>query len=132
MTGSDFSAALIGAGVALVVALVTSTGAFLLQRSKLREELRTEFMAESAIRLLLNSQRYPKRSFLQLQHRIGGFTDNELRQKLVRAGAVRFTIDGYEYWGLISRNLEYLDASDVRETGPSVQTDPRPDSDQTQ
>jgi hypothetical protein len=66
-------------------------------------------MAEEAIRALLENDRWPKRSFAQIQSRIGGFPENELRQLLVRAGAVRFSGSGDdELWGLRSRNLQDL------------------------
>jgi len=44
--------ALISAGVALVVAVVTAVATSRLQADRLRMELRTEFMAEEAMRLI--------------------------------------------------------------------------------
>ncbi|WP_221357633.1 hypothetical protein [Streptomyces beigongshangae] len=75
-----------------------------LQEERLRTELRTEFMAEEAIReLLLSAQ--PKRSFEVIERRVGGFDGDELRQLLVRAGAVRFYgRNDKELWGLRERN----------------------------
>ncbi|MGV9249662.1 hypothetical protein [Streptomyces sp. NPDC003710] len=81
-----------------------------LQEDRLRTELRTEFMAEEAIReLLLNAQ--PKRSFEMIERRVGGFSGDELRQLLVRAGAVRFyeRNNNRELWGLRERNGPELD-----------------------
>jgi len=44
---------------------------------------------------------------------VGGFPPDELRQILVRAGAVRFGTEGDgELWGLISRNLDKLQEED--------------------
>lgn len=75
-----------------------------LQEERLRTELRTEFMAEEAIRALLLSAQ-PKRSFEVIERRVGGFDGAELRQLLVRAGAVRFYgRNNKELWGLRERN----------------------------
>ena len=75
---------------------------------KFATDLRTEFMAEQAINRLLSVKGWEKRSFKAIQARIGGFTDNELKQLLVRSGAVRFRgkgeNDAAELWGLLSRN----------------------------
>ena len=80
-------------------------------------EQRTLFQAEKAANLFLSDPRWPKRRFRQIRHHIGGFTDTELRQLLVRAGAVRFGPEGgplfgplghedidTELWGLLDRN----------------------------
>lgn len=87
---------------------------FKLQEDRLRMELRTQFMAEQAIRALLENQQWPKRRFAEIQKRVGGFNDDDLRQLLVRAGAVRFFSEDRqeELWGLLSRNL-----GDVRREG---------------
>ncbi|MET7478188.1 hypothetical protein ABZT17_28015 [Streptomyces sp. NPDC005648] len=75
-----------------------------LQQDRLRTELRTQFMAEEAIRELLRSAQ-PKRSFDVIERRVGGFDGNALRQLLVRAGAVRFYgSNDRELWGLRERN----------------------------
>jgi hypothetical protein len=53
------------------------------------------------------------RTFEEIEKRIGGFEANELRQILVRAGAVRFrSRDGTELWGLLERNGETLAESE--------------------
>ena len=71
-------------------------------------ELRTEFMAEQAINRLLRTEGWKKRSFKAIEERIGGFSGDELRQLLVRSGAVRFRRKEEngetELWGLLSRN----------------------------
>jgi hypothetical protein len=75
-----------------------------MQESRLRTELKTEFMAEETINRLLTT-REPQRSFEAIRRRIGGFGDQELRRLLVRAGAVRFEgRDDTEFWGLPERN----------------------------
>ena len=66
---------------------------------RLRTELRTEFMAEEAVKKLLRHKKWEKRSFAEIQRRVGGFEDEELRKLLVRAGAVRFYGEnGVEFW----------------------------------
>jgi hypothetical protein len=69
-------------------------------------ELRTEFMAEQAINRLLSTPGWEKRSFKAIQERIAGFSDDELKRLLVRAGAVQFRrkTGEWELWGLLSRN----------------------------
>jgi len=101
--------ALISAGVALVVAVVTAVATSRLQADRLRMELRTEFMAEEAIRQLLLHPHWRQRSFSLIKQRVGGFGDDELRQLLVRAGALRFKGSaGEEFWGLRERNSDQL------------------------
>ena len=80
-----------------------------LQEQRLRTELRTEFMAEEAVKRLLHHEKWEKRSFEEIKRRLGGFGDDELRKILVRAGAVRFFgREDREYWGLIERNKEHI------------------------
>lgn len=81
-------------------------------------------MAESAIVRLLKHPRWAKRSFKQISARLGGFEDNELRRLLVRAGAVRFSKDGVEYWGLVERNRDLLNVRDSAAAGFSAEDDP--------
>ena len=101
--------ALVAGAVALVVAAITTLTGFRLQRDRLRVELRTQFMAEEAIRQLLLDERWKLRSFERIKRRVGGFDDDELRQLLVRAGALRFQgRSGEELWGLRQRNLDQL------------------------
>lgn len=97
------STILISAFTALITGLIT----FALQERKLKAELRTEYMAEHAVNLLLKNEKWKKRSFTEIEKRIGGFEKNELCKILVRAGAVKFeAVDGSELWGLICRNEE--------------------------
>ncbi len=93
----------------ILVAAFTGYVTFRIQEHRLRHELRTEFMAEQAVRELLSEEQWKKRSFGAIKKRVGGFEDNELRKILVRSGAVRFEReDGEELWGLISRNKKDL------------------------
>ncbi len=77
--------------VAFVTALLTGLITFLIQERKLRADLKTEMMAEAAVKRLLESPKWKKRSFEEIKRRVGGFDDNELRKVLVRAGAVCFS-----------------------------------------
>ena len=92
-----------------ITATFTGLVTFANQERKLKTELRTEFMAEEAAKALLETEQWQKRSFEEIQKRLGGFGDDELRKILVRAGAVRFEGKGEkELWGLISRNKDAL------------------------
>ncbi len=96
--------------VAFVTALSTGLITFLLQERKLRADLRTEFMAEEAVKQLLRSPQWKMRSFEEIERKIGGFEQNELRKLLVRAGAVRFRgEEDRELWGLRERNKDSLE-----------------------
>lgn len=91
--------------VSAITAFVTGLVTFAIQERKLKLELRTEFMAEQAAKGLLEHERWKKRSFEEIQKRLGGFGDEELRKILVRAGAVRFEGENRrELWGLVSKN----------------------------
>jgi hypothetical protein len=66
-------------------------------------------MAEEAIRQLLLHDEWRQRSFAAIKNRVGGFSDDDLRQLLVRAGALRFEgSNGDELWGLRERNQDRL------------------------
>lgn len=107
---SEVATVLIAGGVSVVVSIIGGIGSFRLQERRLREELRTQFMAEAAIRELLLHDDWRLRSFDVIKKRIRGFGDDELRQLLIRAGAVCFDArDGKEMWGLRVRNAERLD-----------------------
>jgi hypothetical protein len=72
--------------------------------------MRTEFMAEEAVKQLLSSPQWKMRSFDEIERKIGGFEENELRKLLVRAGAVRFRGEGdRELWGLREKNKASLE-----------------------
>ena len=74
----------------LATALITGLVTFSVQERKLKSELRTEFIAEQVARTLLEDEKWKKRSFSEIQKRLGGFEENDLRRILVRTGAVRF------------------------------------------
>jgi hypothetical protein len=48
-----------------------------------------DYNAVKIVRRLLNHKRLPYRSFSMMRHYIGGYSDDELRKLLVRAGAIR-------------------------------------------
>jgi len=88
------------------------------QRERLWTELRTAFMAEEAIRELLEEDKFRLRSFETIKRHIGGFQDDELRQLLVRSRAIRFyrkngdkTDPRNELWGLRERTKDKLQKS---------------------
>jgi hypothetical protein len=103
------TAAIVAGGVSVLVSLGTAFTTFRLQEMRLRTELRTEFMAEEAIRSLLLHKDWELRSFDAIKRRVGGFADEQLRQLLVRAGALSFQGEGgKELWGLKERNEHRL------------------------
>ncbi|MFD4760889.1 hypothetical protein ACFWOJ_18945 [Streptomyces sp. NPDC058439] len=128
---SDGGTALVSAGVSLFIGVVTVAASLFVARQQAkqavevarqqakqavelkREDLRTEYMAEAAIRRLLIHPEWEKRSFGAIRQRLGdGFTDTELRKLLVRAGAVRLPDKDkkdLELWGLAERNEDELD-----------------------
>ena len=80
------------------------------QLSSLHEQFKTDFMAENTARHFLNHKGYTDRSFETLSGHLGGFSEDELRKILVRAGAIRtYRDDGTEWWRLLSRMDEYLE-----------------------
>lgn len=79
------------------------------QLDRLREELKLEYSVETAIRHLLDKQGWELRSFDAISHHIRGFKPDDLRQHLVRAGAVAFEDgDKVEKWGLLEKNADKL------------------------
>jgi hypothetical protein len=94
---------------ALLTSLLTTAGALLLARQRMRREFQLQFNAEAVIRKLLLHERWALRSFDQIKHHLGGFDDNELRRLLVQAGALRFGVGGREMWGLFERTSHALD-----------------------
>ena len=79
----------------------------------MREENKTDFIAEETARHYLNHKSYTDRSFEVLQKHLGGFDEDELRKILVRAGAIRlYRDDGTEWWRLLERTAEYIKNKD--------------------
>ena len=95
--------------VALVTALITSLVTIGLAERKLRRDFRLEYAAETVARQLMQHKDWRLRSFRVIKHHLGGFSDDELRQILVRSGAIRFTSQsGNELWGLLERTQDML------------------------
>ena len=106
---------------ALLGALVGGGISFLLNRQQFRNQLRVlqeqhkvEYMAEETARHFLGHKSFTDRSFDTLRMHLGGFTDDDLRKILVRAGAIRvFRDDGSEWWRLLSRMDEYIERKEL-------------------
>lgn len=80
------------------------------QLAALKEQFKTDFMAEETARHFLSHKSYTDRSFDVLKKHLGGFSEDDLRKILVRAGAIRtFRDDGTEWWRLLSRMDEYIE-----------------------
>jgi len=89
------------------------------QLALVREQNKTDFIAEDTARHFLSHLGYTDRSFDTLKKHLGGFEEDELRKILVRAGAIRiYREDGSEWWRLLSRMEEYIEKkNDGRYTG---------------
>lgn len=102
---------------ALLGALVGGGISYMLNRQQFRNQLRilqeqhkVEFMAEETARHFLGHKSFTDRSFETLRNHLGGFSDDELRKILVRAGAIRiYREDGSEWWRLLSRMDEFIE-----------------------
>ena len=79
------------------------------------KNFKLEFAAEGVAREMLMDCKLPYRAFRVLKYHLRGFTDDELRKVLVRAGGIRLTAGGQEVWGLLSRNREYLSVEEIKE-----------------
>lgn len=100
---------LLGTALGAVVSYLLSKQQFANQLSLLREQYKTEFMAEEAAKHYLSHANYTDRSFTELERRLGGYSGDDLRRLLVRAGAIRLRRkDGSEWWRLLSRNDEAI------------------------
>jgi hypothetical protein len=102
---SAWIAASVGAFTGVLGAIVT----LFVNERRARRDFRLELSAEALARELLMHPQWRLRGFATLKRHLGGFGDDELRQILVRAGAVRFeSDDGTEWWGLVARNRALL------------------------
>jgi len=117
---------LVSALIGLVGVLVGGLMSWWLQKDRASTDLKialeavkTEHMAERAVRHFLSHKGYTDRSFELLNNRLGGFEENELRRLLVRAGAVRYIRpDGSEWWRLIEREGERIAKIKAADLGP--------------
>ena len=100
-------ASAIGAAVGGMISLMTAKQQQRSQLEILRAQHKTEFMAEETARHFLLHKGYTDRSFELIKRHLGGFSDDELRRILVRAGGIRvFREDGSEWWSLLERQDE--------------------------
>ena len=101
---------LLGTLVGALVTFAVNRQQFRQQLEALKQQHKTEFMAEETARHFLGHKSFTDRSFDMLQKHLGGFEEDELRKILVRAGAVRtYRDDGSEWWYLLSRTGERID-----------------------
>jgi hypothetical protein len=100
-------ASAVSSGISLIIALIA------IKRAR---NLKPEFAPEGIAREMLADRKSQYRTFRFLKHHLGGFSDDELRKILVRAGGVRLTAEGQEVWGLLSRNRECLNLDEIKET----------------
>lgn len=100
------------------------------QEHRLRTEWKTEYMAEEAIHELLSIENWEQRRFGAIKFRIRGFSDNELRQLLVRAGAIALGGRGdAEWWGLKDKPVNrkaLLEGSPEADAAPKTHSEVRP------
>jgi hypothetical protein len=97
--------------ISLIIALVAT----IITNRKVRQNFKLEFAAEGVAREMLMDRKLPYRTFRVLKYHLSGFTDDELRKILVRAGGIRLSAGGQEVWGLLSRNRKYLSVDEIKE-----------------
>lgn len=98
-------AALIAVEVSAITGLVTSLHTV----KRLGRELMLDMQSEAIDTKLLQSPKWRLSMFKTLNYHILGFEEDELRQVLIRAGAVRSAdAQGVETWGLLERVEDLL------------------------
>jgi len=116
----QINAAIIAGVVSLSITLIIVLVAIILTIKKVHHNFNLELAAEGVAREMLMDRKWPYRTFRFLKYHLCGFTDDELRKILVRAGGIRLTAGGQEVWGLLSRNREYLSVEEIKEA-PTTQ-----------
>jgi hypothetical protein len=111
----QMNAAIIACVVSLNISLIIALVAIILTNRKGRHNFKFEFAAEGVAREMLMDHKLPYRAFRVLKYHLSGFTDDELRKILVRAGGIRLTAGGQEVWGLLTRNRDYLSVEEINE-----------------
>jgi hypothetical protein len=111
----QMNAAIIAGVVSLNIGLTIVLVAAILSNRKMRQDFKLEFAAEGVAREMLLDHKLPYRAFRVLKYHLSGFTDDELRKVLVRAGGIRLTAGGQEVWGLLTRNRKYLGVEEIKE-----------------
>lgn len=104
--GAAIIAGVVSVCISLIIALVAIKRAV---------NLRPEYAPEGVAHAMLTDRKWRYRTFRVLKYHLSGFTDDELRKILVRAGGVRLTAGGQEVWGLLSRNRKYLSIDETKE-----------------
>ena len=104
MEDPNIIAAVIAGLVSLVTAVISSVITFRVSEKKHQREYKLEYQVEDLVLKFLNHPKWRFRSFKTIKYHIAGFEDNELRQILLRVGALRFQdAEGIEIWGLFER-----------------------------
>jgi hypothetical protein len=85
-----------------------------LAEQKARLDNKELYAAENVAHALMRHSKWRLRSWNVIKVHLGGFADDELRQILARAGAIRFEAkSGSELWGLLDRNRDLLEVTKV-------------------
>jgi hypothetical protein len=85
-----------------------------LAEQKARLDNKALYAAEDVANALMKHSKWRLRSWNVIKVHLGGFSDDELRKILVRAGAIRFEAkSGSELWGLLDRNRDLLGVTQV-------------------
>ena len=92
--------AVISSGIAYVASIRQMKSSLRHSEESLRREYQLQSSVEKSVTSLL-TRGWQARSFSVLKYHIRGFQDDELRQILVRCGAVAFQSGGREYWGIL-------------------------------
>ena len=116
----QMNAAIIAGVVSLSISLIIVLVAIILTIKKVHHNFNLELAVEGVAREILIDRNWPYRTFRVLKYHLNGFTDDELRKILVRAGGIRLTAGEQEVWGLLSRNREYLSVEEIKEA-PTTQ-----------
>jgi hypothetical protein len=116
----QMNAVIIAGAVSLSVVLIIALLATVLAYKKLRHNCKLGFAAEGVAHEILMNRKWPYCTFRILKYHLGGFTDDDLRKILVRAGGIRLSAGGQEVWGLLSRNREHLSVEEIKEA-PTTQ-----------
>ena len=94
--------------IAAVASLVLSIYNTVITARFDKERVIADYNAVRVIRNLLSHEKLPYRSFSMLRHYVGGYSDDELRKLLVRAGAIRaISGDDREVWALWKRAVKH-------------------------
>jgi hypothetical protein len=104
MDDPKIAAAVIAGVVSIVTAVISSIITFRVSEKKHEREYKLDYSVEEIVLKFLNHPKWRFRTFKTIKYHIAGFEDNELRQILLRVGAIRFEDgEGAEIWGLFER-----------------------------